>query len=209
MKYSVVSIDIGIVSLGLVACNLEQSYSIKEVTHCKLVNLTNICNKKYCKLYHTNTITDRMMHFFQEYSDLLNNANLILIERQIPTSGLCAIQEIIFYTYRHKSILMSPTSMHSHFNIGWLNYEQRKKATINLARNFLNSHSDFILNEKKDDLADAFCYIKFWSDIKVREYENNKIKEQWLKNQPFESLDQFRYTPDIDAITMEIEKTKI
>lgn len=206
---NIVSIDIGIISLGLVACELEPSYRIKKATYCKLVNLTKECTTTNCKLYHTNTITDRMMHFFQEHSDLLNNAYVILIERQIPTSGLCAIQELIFYTFRNKAILISPSSMHAHFSIGWLDYEKRKKATIDLASSFLNFHEEFVFNEKKDDLADAWCYIKFWSDVKAKEYHIEKIKEEWLKNQSFESLDQFRYTPEIDAITMELENTKI
>lgn len=205
----IVSIDIGINNLGLVAGILDESYRIQAITDCELIDLTQDCRTKGCHLYHTNTITDRMLHFFRDKSLLLDKADCILIERQIPTSGLCAIQELLFCRYRNKAILMSPNAMHAHFDINFLDYNRRKRATIQLAQFSLSDFKEFVFNEKKDDLADAWCYIKFYSDVKSRDKYNEDVKKEWLRNRPFKSLEEFRYTPEVDSLEKQMESIEI
>lgn len=199
----IVSIDIGIEHLGLIAATLRSNYTIEHIIHCELVDLTRPCNNNSCSLPHSNTITDRMIHFFAEHEELLGRAEHILIERQIPISGLVAIQSLIHFKYRSKSTLMAPNSMHAHFGIGYLDYEGRKGATIQLAWESLSDQKEFTFNIKKDDLADAWCYLKMFSDRKHKEYEEHRQKEEWKqRNQKFiTNINAYRYTPEVDALS--------
>lgn len=207
----ILAIDIGIENLGLVAASLNPNFTINTITHCKLINLTRNCNKRGCTLHHSNTITDRMIHFFTQYKDILDSADTILIERQIPTSGLVAIQSLIHFQYRQKSILVSPNSMHAFYGISHLDYERRKRATITLAKHSLMDQKEFVFNEKKDDIADAWCYVNQWSRNKHNEYEEQRIKEEWRqKNKKFiEDIDRFRYTPEVDSLTSTMNNMEI
>lgn len=189
----VTSIDIGIKNLGLTSAFLNDDYSIHTVHHCELVDITKNCSIRGCCLYHTNSITDRMMHFFRDYEDLLEKSSFILVERQIPTSGLCAIQELVNFKYRDKTILVCPSSMHSHFGIGNLDYERRKKATIDMSFKWLGDQKEFVFNEKKDDIADSWCYIKYFSDYKSKELREQKIRESWSNSKFVKDINKFRY----------------
>lgn len=207
----IIAIDIGIENLGLVAASINPNFTINTITHCELINLTKNCNQRGCILPHSNTITDRMIHFFSQYKHILDSADTILIERQIPTSGLVAIQSLIHFQYRQKSILVSPNSMHAFYGISHLDYERRKKATIQLAQHSLMDHKEFVFNEKKDDIADAWCYINQWSRTKNKEYEDQKMKEEWRqKNKKFiEDINVFRYTPEVDSLTSTMNNMEI
>lgn len=207
----IVSIDIGIEHLGLIAGTLHPNYNINTIIHCELVDLTRHCTKKGCTLPHSNTITDRMIHFFDSYDSLLSQADCILIERQMPCSGLVAIQSLIHYKYREKSTLVSPNSMHAFYGIGHLDYEGRKRATIMLAHNALLDQKEFVFNEKKDDLADAWCYLNKYSKEKNKVYEEEKQKEEWRKNnQKFiKDISVFRYTPEVDTLSVKMEEMEL
>jgi len=160
----VVSIDIGYHNLGLVNSFVDNiNFEIKILSIHK-VDLTILPHKKVnrweCKLEHTNEVADLMAHFFQEYGNYLDKADKILIERQPPT-GLTQIETLILFLYRQKVELISPNAMHKHFYINVLDYENRKKRTIEISESFLENFQEYQELSRKHDIADAVCMIIF------------------------------------------------
>ena len=160
----VVSIDIGYTNLGFVKSTVDDITFEIEVIEVFKIDLRNLPHKKIkrtdCKLYHTLDVTDLVSHFIQEYNDYFNEADKILIERQ-PPMGLTNIEALIMYVFRHKVELVSPNSMHKHFQINFLDYEKRKERTIIIASSFLENIENYQELSRKHDIADAVCMIIF------------------------------------------------
>ena len=141
-------------------------------------------------------MADYMSHFFKNYSNLLNKSDYIVIERQ-PPMGLISIQELIRYKYRNKSILVSPNSMHCHYTMNDLNYEQRKIRVIKMTEGVLSKFENFKKVVRKHDISDALCIVKYFLFNKHNEYTEQKRLEEWKKqNHKFiTNLKQFIYNP--------------
>ena len=160
----VVSIDVGYHNLGMVNSFVDdETFEIK-VNDIFKINLAEIFHKKVkrsnCELYHTSELADYFSHFVQEYGDYLEKADKILIERQ-PPGGLTNVEALFVYTYRNKIELISPNSMHKHFNINYLEYEKRKERTIEFSKSFLESFQEYQELSRKHDISDAVCMIIF------------------------------------------------
>ena len=135
----VLSVDIGILNLGISVGLIDKKFNLKEVTYVDLIDITKYTHERQldntdCKLHHTKSIADWMEHIFHEHFPLFEEANYILVERQ-PPQGLVAIEQLIYYRWRNKCHLISPSSMHKHYCIGHYEYEQRKKQTMYIAEN--------------------------------------------------------------------------
>ena len=206
---SILSIDIGIYHLGLSVGYVSKSWKLVEISWVDMVDITeythNLVDKCDCKLYHGNTIADRMEHIFQEYYPVFNEVNHILIERQ-PINGLVAVEQIIYYRWRSKCSLVSPRSMHKYFCIGFYDYEQRKQRTMEIVerevwheRAIRKYHS----LERKHDISDSICIMIFWLAKKREIYLEQKHQEEISKLKMsafgFVNIDQwfkqFEYTP--------------
>lgn len=205
----ILSIDIGIHHLGLSAGYVDKGWKLLEITWVDMVDITqfthNLVDNCDCKLYHGNTIADRMEHIFQEYYPVFNEADYILIERQ-PINGLVAVEQIIYYRWREKCCLVSPRSMHKHFCIGSYDYEQRKQRTMYFAERqiwherAIQRYQSF---ERKHDISDSICIMVFWLAKRRQTYIEQKHKEEVSKIKMtafgFENIDdwlqQFRYVP--------------
>lgn len=161
----IISVDIGYHNMALIEAVVDNEYEVT-VTDVHLVDLKNLPHKRIsvqeCCLHHTNELGDLLAHFIQEYDSVFKSADRILVERQPPT-GLTQIETLIFYLYRDKTILVSPNAMHSHFKISHLDYEERKKQTINIAHDYLNKFPHL---GRKHDASDALCLLLFhlWPD---------------------------------------------
>ncbi len=62
LKY-IVSIDIGIINLGVTFCSIHEDYTLNEVIYFELINITNFAHldeeaAASCTLYHEKTFTD-------------------------------------------------------------------------------------------------------------------------------------------------------
>ncbi len=165
----VLTIDIGVHHLGLVFSELSPDFSEAQVEWFELVNITKYTHNKIhredCKLYHTKTFADWITHCIQEYEQYFDMADKILIERQ-PPMGFVVVEQLIFYRFREKSILISPTSLHCHFGIRECDYEQRKLETIQiiLDTGLLESHkTKFDSLERQHDITDSLCMLIFWA----------------------------------------------
>jgi hypothetical protein len=85
------SIDIGVIHLGLsILAYDKNTYKFKDVMGVDCLDITTFPHPEHiprcnCKLNHTKTFTDWMEHIFQYYSNLFDNVDHIIIERQ-PTT---------------------------------------------------------------------------------------------------------------------------
>jgi hypothetical protein len=189
-EYCVMSIDIGIIHLGISVTTLDNEYNIIEIIWIDLIDITEFTHKwgpsrKNCTLHHTKTFCDWLNHIFQENLDFFEKSDYILIERQ-PPSGLVAIEQLIFSRWRDKAILVHPRSMHKYFNIGEYDYEQRKIYTEKIARMHLE---DPALQEqlgfygRAHDIADSICLMLFWIKTQQDKYNEKKRREHIMKRQ--------------------------
>ena len=182
----VVSIDIGYINMGFVEAYISPSREIS-IINAKRLNISrhtqNRVSKQDCKLCHTREIVDGVMHFIQEYKPVLDNCDVLLIERQ-PPQGFTSIEGILFYEYRNKAVLISPNAMHSFFKIRHLVYDDRKEKTVQFASEYI----DLNFIERKHDISDAVCMIIFYNNPFKEEYDQSTL--------PFEN---FKYINDKDA----------
>lgn len=177
----IISIDIGLINLGIIAAELNEDYTLKKIHDCDLVDITSGCRLNNCNLSHDNCIADYMSHFFEEYKESLEEADIILIEQQ-PPGGLIAIQELIRYQFRKKTISISPRSVHCFLNINHLDYEKRKKASTDIAIKKLNGFKNFMFQERKHDMSDAYCQLFYWIHKKNKEYRKMEEDAQIKKD---------------------------
>jgi hypothetical protein len=183
---SVLCIDIGILNLGLSVGFIDEEFNIEEIAYVDLINITEFTHDRElkgceCKMYHSKSIADWMDHLFAEHLPLFRDCDYILIERQ-PPCGLVAIEQIIYYKWRDKCVLLSPRSMHKHFKIGSYDYESRKEKTMSIATSLykwnqraIDRYEQF---ERKHDISDSICLMGYWLHKKKERYLERKNKER-------------------------------
>lgn len=195
IKIKVISIDIGIYHLGLVAAELNPDYTIHQIHDVDLIDITTGCKLgEQCNLEHGSNIADYMSHFFVYYQQPLQEADVILVEQQ-PPSGLVAVQELIRFQYRQKTQVVSPRSMHVHFDIGYLDYEARKRATQKIADGPLSQFKSYVFQERRHDISDAYCQLLFWSQLQNATYNKEQQKQDYLDNYQgvIQKMESFRF----------------
>ena len=143
----VLSIDIGYHNMGIVFA--ECSGPKITVEYIKKVSLEDY---KYIK---TNGFIDIIPLFVEDHKDLFDRADKILIERQ-PPGGFTNMEILVHYMCKDKVTLVSPVSMHVHFGMRHLNYEERKERTVSIAERYIGGDIPY---ERKHDIGDALCMI--------------------------------------------------
>lgn len=168
--FTVASIDVGIIHLGLVWASFDADCNLHRLEGCALVDLTSIVQQYHqavrapCVFQHTNTLTDRLNHFYALYASVLDAARFIFIEQQ-PIMGHTAVEQLVFAQYREKAILIHPCVMHKLMNIHWLgDYELRKRATERIAKALPMSTAfedeyKRLESARVHDIADAVCIM--------------------------------------------------
>lgn len=164
----IVSIDVGLYHLGLIACTFKYEGGVwlyRALRHMELVNLTEFkCDQTLCKLDHAKSIADYLSHFFIRFRTLLDESYKILVEAQPPPAGFIAIQEMIRMEYRRKVELIQPRVVHVWFRIQSLDYEHRKRFTVRLAERLLVKHFNIttIPYTRKHDIGDALVQLQYF-----------------------------------------------
>jgi hypothetical protein len=191
----------------MVGINLESDYLTRdnvildsEIFLCELVDITDLvrnCSDKECTLYHDKIICDYVMHLFKKFKNVFEEVDYILIERQ-PIMGIVSVQELIMREYRNKSRLISPNAMLKFYGILHFDYSKRKECTEEIANKYLSGIKMFVFNERKHDMADAFCIIYYFVSM-LR--TNHKIKQEKIdfrtNNQHFfKTIEEFIYSED-------------
>lgn len=177
------AIDIGYRNLGLIQVEVNSTATvINNATFMKKIDISKIPHKNVphcdCKIPHTNETADHVAHFMQEHREVLESADVILLERQ-PPFGMTNIESILFFVFRDKIKLISPNSVHAHFGFSHLEYEDRKDRVVSIA----SKHITLPDITRKHDIADAFCMILY-------EVQKNQVKlkrDEEVKRLPFDS----------------------
>lgn len=187
--YCVLSIDIGVLHLGISVTTLDKEYNIVEIIFIDLINITDYIHnfgptKKNCQLYHTKTFCDWMNHTYQENMEFFEKADYILVERQPPIQGFVVIEQLIFSRWREKTVLVHPRSMHKFFNIGDYDYDKRKLYTEKIARMAIKDPE--LLEQlgwynRAHDIADSICIMLYWIHTKQEEYKKEKYRKYMME----------------------------
>ena len=148
----VLAIDIGYHNMGLVLADIGKGKKV-DVEFIKKVSLEDY------KYIYSNEIVDLVPLFVDGHKFIFDAAERILIERQ-PPGGLTNIEALLHYMFRDKVVMVSPVSMHSHFGMRHLNYEQRKERTVEIATKELGEEIPY---ERKHDIADAMCMLLYYN----------------------------------------------
>ena len=182
--YSVLSIDIGVLNLGLSLSTLDEEFNLIDIVFIDLIDITKFTHnfgptKEICNLNHTKTFCDWLNHIFQE-NIFFEQSDFILIEKQ-PPMGFVAIEQLIFSRWRHKAILISPSSMHKYFDIRNYDYDKRKEYTEKIAKSKITNKSllkKLTTYHRFHDIADSICLMLYWiskKKTKIQEEKREKI----------------------------------
>ena len=167
----IVGIDIGYYNIGLVLAECTGAHV--EILYIRKVDLTDFKTRDAPEL------SDMIHGFVTEHSDIFCQADQILIERQ-PPGGISSVEVLLHYIFRHKAILISPVSMHKHFGIGHLEYEQRKERTELIASKYIKESQYYERLERKHDIADALCMILFQNYKNGTQFKKKTIEHGGL-----------------------------
>ena len=147
----ILAIDIGYHNMGLVLAESGDGPKI-EVEYIKKVNLSDY------KYIQSNNFVDLIPLFVEDHQSIFDSADKILIESQ-PPGGFTNIEILLHYMFKDKVSLISPVSMHVHFGMRHLDYDQRKERTISISEKYIHN----IPYERKHDIADALCMIVYYN----------------------------------------------
>lgn len=176
----ILGIDIGYTNMGLV---MAVCHGVNiSVDYIKKVDLGD-----YKYIGKTNDVAVLISLFVSEHEDIFKEADVILIERQ-PPGGLTNIEALLHYIFMEKVRLISPLSIHRHFGIAHLNYEERKERTVSIASKYIKE----IPYERQHDIADALCMIIHYNFLVSVHY-----------------FDSFRYRGSVGSDRDELEQSAI
>jgi len=194
----ILSIDIGILNLGYVYSKLriegnihgnipgnklkKEYYDVNNITgieiiSCDRIDITNFKHSKVkfcdCLLHHDYCIPDYLDHFIQEYSEMFDQADLILIERQPPV-GITNVQDLLFSRFRNKVELVSPNRIHKFFGMS-KDYFERKNESERIAEKYLNNFNKYNNNIRKHDISDAMLMIIWYYSTNIKTIPTNQV----------------------------------
>ena len=126
-------------------------------------------SKRECGLHHSNELCDRLDHVFQEET-IFDRADIILLERQ-PPCGHTAVSNLIMTRYRTKSLLVSPCTVHKHFGLSKMTYDQRKDwTTAHVLRHLPELKWPGLADlPRKHDIGDALCQLDWWMSLATKQ----------------------------------------
>ena len=191
----IVSIDIGVRHLALLLLETEpQTHKLHDIIWFELIDITAFQhlddNPTECKLPHTRTFADWLSHIFLLHHELFDIATTILIERQ-PPQGFVVIEQLLFFHYRNKAVLVHPRSVHSW--LGWrrdVAYEQRKVKSVQYLKYHLTKSSrTYLCKElegltRQHDVADAFGQAMFFLHGQRKELETQRVLKERCERKP-------------------------
>jgi hypothetical protein len=184
-----ISIDIGIIHMGVVCGLVNHMYDLIDIKSIQLLDIRTLIHgripREKCQLLHTRDILDRVSHFIQELQPIFDSAAHILIERQ-PFQGLTAVEKLIYQKVRHKATLVHPTSMHRFFGIPkGVSYEKRKEIIEGKSYRYLTpcQIGEMVRLERSHDIADAVCLLVFALDQRKKALMHNFISAKHAADQ--------------------------
>ena len=158
----VLCIDIGVHNMGVAELEREGSSPPRFLSGRKIdITDNGGCRGEDCDLGHTGAMADWVAHlvrYDKDFRAASDQADLILIERQ-PPCGFRDCEQLLFSIFRTKAVLVHPRSLHAHFKIGSLSYEERKVAACRISNwRFRDSkvwQAMLASHARQHDVADA------------------------------------------------------
>lgn len=202
--HTVMSIDIGVIHLGLSVAEISEDFSTKNIIWVDLVDITHFRHRhgevisEECTLYHTRNFADWVEHFVQDNRVFFDAADLILIEKQ-PPMGFVVVEQLLFTKFRHKTQLLSPRQIHCYFNFAHLDYDKRKEYAVKIADRELPEHlmEQTHFYTRRHDIADSVCMLLYWMRKKEAEWRRKKRMETLTRDTAgmtvMEKLELFKY----------------
>jgi hypothetical protein len=187
----VVSIDVGIVALGISLCEvtLEPDFVINRVIHCNTINLVQnchqTCRKNKCKSFGEKTHSHYVKHFIKSFHQkYFERSKYILIERQ-PKGGYTSIEQLLNFFYEERCILQSPMTLHSW--LGTIGAERvvKKAKTEAIALPYIQKNKGFLKQQQRQhkgdnvflpsthDICDTIAYVLLWLKTIKEEHERS------------------------------------
>ena len=148
----ILSIDIGWHNMGLALAVCKSSTDV-EIEYIKKINLDDY------KYIYSNKVVDLVPLFVDDHKFIFDSADIILIERQ-PPKGFGNIQTLIHYMFKERVVLISPNSLHVHFGMNHLDYDERKVRSEQIAAWHLKEPIPY---ERKHDITDAILMILYYN----------------------------------------------
>lgn len=122
---------------------------------------------------------DGLLRILERHKDDLMSADVILVERQ-PPGGILSVQAVLYATFSGKVKLMSPNSMHKHFKMTDMDYEERKTEVDRIVSQDLwpkvsrEAQKAYMKSTRRHDMADAACFaIQFLTAWHARRSRKN------------------------------------
>lgn len=209
----IVSVDIGIHHLALVLVETHPDYTLHDLVWFELIDITqfvhlDVTSRRACALPHTRTASDWLAHVFFLYQELFQLADHILIERQ-PPGGQIAIEQLFFFHFRSKAILIHPNAVHAFF--GWRvdtedaqdRYQYRKEKSLHVLQYRLSqTPRTWLLPElerfvRHHDIADAYCQVVYFAYQKHLEARRDRPSDTQVDLEL--DLERFRFKLEISV----------
>ena len=162
MARRILAIDAGILNLGWAVAE----YTTHRVSDLRVLaygneDVTRACRVEGCSLPHSRELWDRLHHTHAHVlRDYAEEADTVLLERQ-PPGGLGEVTAFFYSMYRDKATYIHPRSMHTHYGMGHLGYDDRKRHMLGVARQWV-PHLDCGVDRRTHDVADALGMMGFW-----------------------------------------------
>ena len=144
----IVSLDIGVVNLGLAI------YNNGSLTHFNCYCLFDYVKKKKERTDYT-LMT---YNFIQAHPEIFKDLDKLLIENQMQRKMVQIATSFRCFFYK-KAVKISPLAVHNHFKSGKGKHSKNKKAAIKLVERFLSgSQLEKLKKHKKKDVS-IFYYL--------------------------------------------------
>lgn len=207
-----IGIDIGYTNLAIVLIETDECLKIIDVPTIRRIDIAHCTHDRVplcdCKLHHSNHVVDKISHVFQEYSDIFEKADVIVVERQ-PPCGMTHIESLLLFKFREKTVLVSPNSVHKYFRMS-SDYDERKKQVVSMGREFVMESGDrrgepidpcrlLLYRNRLHDIFDALLIVRYHllrekqRLFKERTEEERRIRRLENKCRPLQDLESFRY----------------
>ena len=171
-QMKIIGIDVGHTNLAMVVAEVgvhrDEIRGIK-VIHSQMSDLGMInCPGDCLFLPHDRSSAHKCHHWVESCDKWFSGSDLVVMERQ-PLCGLTGIEQSIYIYVKQRYSggspnhirLLSPNSMHCHFNMS-RDKVVRRKVIVEISREYLEESPAFRSAREKDHLADAFGFILFY-----------------------------------------------
>jgi len=167
----ILSIDCGIEHFGYCIVEISPSFRIIEWEVRNLKNIRHVdISLQECTLNHNQYVGDFILHFIQEKKEMIEQCDIILLERQPPTSSCLNVECSIYVLFYQKCFIVSSMLVKRWAGIlvgKKTTYEKKKQDSINyIYQNMTEEQLKWIKElVKKDDCTDAMVQTLFFIDV--------------------------------------------